>query len=95
MLDVGKNARIGLLGTDSKGVPVKSPRTLTVTYVAGDNTAVVYVEPQMWLNIDFGERAALSFDVVLYEVGSILDSYQKCWGRGYWLTARTTESVNS
>jgi hypothetical protein len=43
-------------------------RKLTLTTVAGDNTAGIHVENNMWLNIDFNSTAILSFDVTLYEV---------------------------
>ena len=68
VLDLGQHAQVGLLATDDQGRPVAGERYLRITTVAGDHTAVVHVEPGMWLNIDFNDTAVLSFDVKLYEV---------------------------
>ena len=67
-LDLGNHAEVGLLATDSNGRPTTGQRELTLSKVAGDHTAVIHVEPLMWLNIDFNDSAALTFDVTLYEV---------------------------
>ena len=39
--------------------------------VDGDFTATVFVEPGMWLNIDFSDSATLSFSVAVYEVSKL------------------------
>ena len=57
-----------MMAIDSSGLPSTGNRKLTLTKVAGDHTAGVHVESGMWLNIDFGSTAQLSFDVSLYEV---------------------------
>lgn len=67
-LDLGNYAEVGLLATDSRGLPTTGQRDLTLTKVAGDHTAVIHVEPLMWLNIDFNSTTVLTFDVKLYQV---------------------------
>lgn len=67
-LDLGNYAEVGLLATDSNGRPTTGQRDLTLSKVAGDHTAVIHVEPFMWLNIDFNATTVLTFDVKLYEV---------------------------
>lgn len=67
-LDLGNHAEVGLLATDSRGLPTTGQRDLTLTKVAGDHTAVIHVEPLMWLNIDFNSTTVLTFDVKLYQV---------------------------
>lgn len=67
-MDLGQYAQVGFLATDALGQPVSGQRYMRINTVAGDHTAVVHVEPGMWLNIDFNESAVLSFDVFLYEV---------------------------
>lgn len=67
-LDLGNHAEVGLLATDSGGLPTTGQRDLTLTKVAGDHTAVIHVEPLMWLNIDFNSTTVLTFDVKLYQV---------------------------
>lgn len=56
------------MAIDSGGLPSNGNRKLTLSKVEGDNTAGVHVESGMWLNIDFGSTAILTFDVSLYEV---------------------------
>ncbi|KAL8620487.1 hypothetical protein ACOMHN_056879 [Nucella lapillus] len=68
VLDLGQHSQVGLLATDGEGRPVQDRRYLRITTVAGDHTAVIHVEPGMWLNIDFNDTAVLSFDVKLYQV---------------------------
>ena len=70
VLDLGQHAQVGLLATDDQGRPVSGERYLRISKIAGDHTAVVHVEPGMWLNIDFNDTAVLSFDVKLYEVSA-------------------------
>ena len=67
-LDLGTYAEVGLMATDTNGLATDGERKLTLTTVAGDHTAGVHVEENMWLNIDFNSSAVLSFDVTLYEV---------------------------
>ena len=67
-LDLGTYANVGMMAIDADGLPSTGDRKLTLTRVAGDNTAGVHVEAGMWLNIDFESTAQLSFDVTLYEV---------------------------
>lgn len=67
-LDLGTYAEVGLMATDNDGYRTDGARKLTLTTVAGDHTAGVHVEENMWLNIDFNSTAVLSFDVTLYEV---------------------------
>lgn len=67
-LDLGNHAEVGLMATDDDGYITSGTRKLTLTTVAGDNTAGVHVENNMWLNIDFNATAVMSFDVTLYEV---------------------------
>lgn len=62
------------MATDDDGIYTDEQRKLTLTTVAGDNTAGIHVENNMWLNIDFNSTAILSFDVTLYEVCGILFS---------------------
>lgn len=57
-----------MMAIDSGGLPSNGNRKLTLSKVEGDNTAGVHVESGMWLNIDFGSTAILTFDVSLYEV---------------------------
>ena len=73
-LDLGTYAEVGLMATDDDGIYTDGQRKLTLTTVAGDNTAVVHVENNMWLNIDFNSTAILSFDVTLYEVRGIFST---------------------
>lgn len=73
-LDLGTYAEVGLMATDDDGIYTDGQRKLTLTTVAGDNTAGVHVENNMWLNIDFNSTAILSFDVTLYEVRGIFST---------------------
>lgn len=68
VLDLGQHAQVGLLATDAKGLPLSGSRSLRITTVGGDHTAVIHVEPGMWLNIDFNATAVLTFSIVLYPV---------------------------
>jgi hypothetical protein len=55
-----KNKKIKFHATDDDGIYTDEQRKLTLTTVAGDNTAGIHVENNMWLNIDFNSTAILS-----------------------------------
>jgi len=67
-----------MMAIDNEGLPSSGYRKLTLTKVAGDHTAGVHVEADMWLNIDFDSTAVLSFDVSLYEVCTLTILFLVC-----------------
>ena len=68
VLDLGGYADVGMIATNTEGLPIKDNRKLTISQIRGDHTATVHIEPNMWLNIDFQSSAVLTFNVKLYEV---------------------------
>lgn len=68
MLDLGLYAEVAILPTDNNDLPVEGEWEMYLTKVQGDFTAWIHVESGMSLNIDFQERAILSFSIAVYEV---------------------------
>jgi hypothetical protein len=66
------------MATDDDGIYTDEQRKLTLTTVAGDNTAGIHVENNMWLNIDFNSTAFLYLVIRNGDFGfSILQQYRR------------------